>query len=213
VKTHIDKGNSDSDVRHTFNGAFVYAVPVPRMGRAANALLRDWSIRGLFTSRTAFPFDIFAADPQSGTDPRFFGTARANLVPGQPLFLYGSSFPGGKAANPASFTGLTTGQVQGDLSRNSLRGFGLMQLDFSLVRGFKIKDKATLEFRVEAFNIFNHPNFSNPDFFTDFVGAPRFGQSEFMFGTGLGDFSPGVVSPLFAIGGPRDMQLALRFEF
>jgi hypothetical protein len=212
VNTHIDKGNSEFDVRHTFNGAFVYLVSVPKMGSVANALLRDWSIQGIFTARTALPFDILATDPQSISDPLFFATARANLVPGQPHFLYDSNFPGGKAANPAAFSELNVGQVQGDLGRNILRGFGLVQFDFSLMRQFKIKDKATFEFRIEAFNIFNHPNFSNPNWFTGFVGTPNFGQSASMFGASLGGF-PGSVSSLFAIGGPRNLQLALRFEF
>jgi Carboxypeptidase regulatory-like domain/TonB dependent receptor len=214
LEAYIDKGDSDFDVRHTFNGAFVYTVPVPKMGKVANAFLDNWSIQAIFRAQSALPFNILAANPQDVADPSFYGsTPRANLVPGQPLFLYGSSFPGGKEANPAAFTVLNPGQVQGDLGRNSLRGFGLTQFDFSLMRRFKIRDKAAIEFRVEAFNIFNHPNFSNPSGFNDYVGAAYFGQSQQMFGSGLGGGVPGLISPLFAIGGPRDLQLALRFEF
>lgn len=214
VKTFTDKGNSNFDVRHTINGALVYKIPTPRMGMTAHAFLGNWSIQGIFGARTALPFDVLATDPQFITDPRFIATARANLVPGVPLFLYGSSFPGGKEANAAAFTGLETGQLQGNLGRNTLRGFGLVQFDFSLNRRFNIKEKAAFEFRVEAFNIFNHPNFANPSGFTNFLGAPNFGQSPSMFGTSLGGGSnQGGINPLFAIGGHRDLQLALRFEF
>jgi len=215
VKTYIDKGSSDFDVRHTFNGEFLYAVPAPKMSKVADAFLHHWSIQGIFRAQSALPFNILAANPQNVSNPSFFGsTPRANLVPGQPLFLYSSSFPGGKEANPAAFTVLNSGQVQGDLGRNYLRGFGLTQFDFSLMRRFHLQDKATIEFRVEAFNIFNHPNFANPSgFFNDFVGAPGFGQSQSMFGYSLGGGAPGYINPLFAIGGPRDLQLALRFEF
>lgn len=213
VKTHIDKGNSDFDVRHTLNGAFTYLVPILKAGKVATSFLRNWSLQGIFRAQSAFPFNVLAADPQMGTDPRFFGTARTNLVPGQPLFLYSSIFPGGKAANPAAFTALDSGQVQGDLGRNILRGFGVVQFDFSLMRRFSIKDKGAIQFRAEAFNILNHPNFANPSGFNNFVGAPNFGQSQSMFGFGLGGGVPGLNSPLFAIGGPRDLQLALRFEF
>jgi hypothetical protein len=214
VKTYFDKGNSDFDVRHTFNAAFVYSMPVPKMGKVANAVLHKWSLQGIFRAQSALPFNILAANPQDVSNPSFFGsTPRADLVLGQPLFLYSSSFPGGKEANPAAFTVLNPGQVQGDLGRNSLRGFGLTQFDFSLMRRFKIRDKATIEFRVEAFNIFNHPNFANPAGFNNFVGAPEFGQSLSMFGFGLSGGAPGLVSPLFATGGPRDLQLALRLEF
>ena len=216
VNTYIDKGNSTFDVRHTLNGALVYMVPNSKMGNVANAFLENWSIQGIFTARTALPFDVLVVDPQLISDTRFRATPRANVVPGQPLFLYGAGFPGGKEANPAAFTGLETGQLQGDLGRNSLRGFGLVQFDFSLCRRFNIKEKAALEFRVETFNIFNHPNFANPGppAYTNSLGAPNFGQSPAMFGTSLGGGSnQGGVNPIFAIGGPRDLQLVLRFEF
>ena len=213
VKTHIDKGNSDFDVRHTFNAALVYPLPVRKLETVANALLDHWSIQGIFRAQSALPFDVLAADPQVGSDPRFFGTARANRVPDQRLFVYGSEFPGGKEANPAAFTVLNPGQVQGDLGRDILRGFGLVQVDCSLARRFRLGDAAALEFRAEVFNVLNHPNFANPSGFNDFVGAPNFGQSQSMFGFGLGGGVPGLISPLFAIGGPRDLQLALRFEF
>src|SRR5262249_18452881 len=157
--------------------------------------------------RTALPFDVLAA-PFS-MDPRFIAQARAAIVPGQPFFLYSSSFPGGKEANPAAFAGLQAGQTQGNLPRNFLRGFGLTQIDFSFARQFKIKEKAALEFKAEAFNIFNHPNFANPGSypgFNNYVGAPNFGQSPAMFGTSLGGGgNQGGFNPLFATGGPRDL--------
>jgi len=215
AKTSIDKGNSTFDVRHTFNGALVYMVPSPNMNKLANALLHNWAIQGIFTARSALPFDILESG--YGLDPRYYAIARADVVPGQPLFLYSSAFPGGKAANPAAFTTLAPGETQGDLGRNSLRGFGLTQFDFSLRRQFKIKDKASVEFRAEAFNIFNHPNFSNPGSYpsyNNYVGAPNFGQSPSMFGTSLGGGSnQGGFNPVFATGGPRDLQLALRIQF
>jgi hypothetical protein len=216
VKTFFDKGNSDFDVRHKFNAAFVYRLPAPQANKILNAILRNWSAQGIFAARTALPFDVVVADPQFVFDPRFTGTIRANLVPNQPLFLRGPDFPGGRSANPAAFTELDPGQVQGNLGRNRLRGFGLVQLDFSAKRRFNLRDKIAIEFGVEAFNVFNHPNFANPSSlsFTNFLGAPQFGQSSFMFGAGLGGGSnQGGMSPLFAIGGARDLQLALRFAF
>jgi hypothetical protein len=216
VKTYFDKGNSSFDVRHKFSASFVYLVPTPKMVKTAEIVLHNWSIQGIFEARSALPFDVFASVPLFNSDPRFDGTPRANIVPGQPFFLYSSSFPGGKAANPAAFKGLEPNQVQGDLGRNRLRGFGLSQFDFSLMRRVPIKDKAAIEFRIEAFNIFNHPNFANPnsDWFNNYIGAPKFGQSASMFGTSLGGGgNQGGLNPLFAMGGSRDLQLALRIEF
>ena len=77
VKTSIDKGNSTFDVRHTFNGALVYMVPAPKMNKLANALLHNWSIQGIFTARSALPFDILESG--YGLDPRFQAIARADV--------------------------------------------------------------------------------------------------------------------------------------
>jgi hypothetical protein len=215
AKTTIDKGNSNFDVRHNLSGAFTYSIPNPTMGAVARALLHNWSLQGILLARSALPFDILESG--YGIDPRFQAIARADLVPGQPLFLYRSTLPGGKEANPAAFTTLAPGETQGDLGRNSLRGFGLTQFDFSVIRRGKIKEAVTVEFRAEAFNIFNHPNFANPGsypLYNNYVGSPMFGQAPAMFNVGLGGGSnAGGFSPLFATGGPRDLQLALRFEF
>ena len=215
AKTSIDKGNSNFDVRNNLGAAFTYAVPNPVMGAVANAILHNWSLQGIFSAHSALPFDILESG--FGTNPLFQAIPRADVVPDEPLFLYSSMYPGGKAANPAAFTTLGPTETQGDLGRNYLRGFGLTQFDFSLIRRAKIKDALTVEFRAEAFNLFNHPNFANPGSypsFNNYIGAPNFGVSPAMFGTSLGGGgNQGGFSPLFAAGGPRDLQLALRLEF
>jgi hypothetical protein len=71
---------------------------------------------------------------------------------------------------------------------------------------------------VEAFNIFNHPNFANPSDL-DVPGrltlaGPGFGSATQTLATGLGPSNVvGQLSPLFQIGGPRSMQFALRLRF
>lgn len=212
----IDKGNSNFDVRHNIGAAFTYSIPNPQMGVVGNALLHNWSLQGILSARSALPFDVLESG--FGTNPLFQAIPRADVVSGMPLYLYGSVYPGGKAANPAAFTVLAANETQGDLGRNYLRGFGLTQFDFSLIRRAKFfKEKLTAEFRAEAFNLFNHPNFANPGSypaFNNYIGAPNFGESPAMFGTGLGGGgNQGGFNPLFAAGGPRDLQLALRFEF
>jgi hypothetical protein len=49
------------------------------------------------------------------------------------------------------------------VGRNALRGPGFFQWDFSMMKNFRIHEKATLQFRADIFNLFNHPNFANPD--------------------------------------------------
>jgi len=127
-----------------------------------------------------------------------------------PLEIDGAGYPGSKILNRAAFTTLPGGQ-QGNLRRNSLRGFGTTQADIGVQRQFRVTEKVALRFRAEFFNIFNHPNFGAPN--TDLT-SPLFGRSTQTLASSLG--SGGASSgfnPLYQIGGPRSIQLALKLEF
>jgi hypothetical protein len=101
--------------------------------------------------------------------------------------------------------------VQGDLGRNALRGFGATNVDFTLRRQFKIRERLALQARGDLFNIFNHPNFGSP---INYLSSPQFGQSTQMLGTSLGGGGQsGGLNPLYQIGGPRSAQLALKLLF
>lgn len=78
-------------------------------------------------------------------------------------------------------------------------------MDMALRRDLPIHERLKLQFRAEAFNIFNRPNFGtiNP-----YLGQSTFGQATATLASSLG-----VLSPLYQMGGPRSMQLALKFIF
>ena len=202
---NVDRGSSDFDIRHSLNGAIIAALPGPRRG-VASILFRNWSANCIFFARSALPTNV--VDP-SNLD------LRPNYVRGQPLYLYGSQYPGGKAYNKAAFT-TAAFLKEGDFGRNVLRGFGAWQIDFAMHRKFEFSERTSLEFRAEAFNILNHPNFANPSDPGDattlsFLPVPRWGVSNAMLANGLGpNLIPGELNPLFQIGGPRTLQFALR---
>ncbi len=201
-----ERGNSDFDVRHSFTSAVTYDVPAPGPGKPVRIILGDWSLDGYVTARSALPVDLVGRNNivVAGTQL----SPRPNVVAGQPFYLYGSQYPGGKAFNPAAFTAPPFG-VQGNLGRNVLRGFGAWQADFALRRQFHLTERSRLQFRAEFFNIFNHPNFGNP--VNTFVGRPLFGQATQMLADSL---SVGAgFNPLYQIGGPRSIQLAMRLGF
>jgi len=141
------------------------------------------------------------------------GTAlypRPNLVPGVPLELYRSQYPGGKIINPAAFTPAPVGQ-QGNFGRNVLRGFGASQADVALQRRFRVAGAANVLFRIEAFNVFNTPNFASQN---NNITDPLFGRSTQSLANALGSGGAnGGLSPLYQLGGPRSIQLALRLEY
>jgi hypothetical protein len=201
------RGPSDFDVRHGLNGSIIAALPSPRRG-IAERLFGNWTANSIFFARSAMPTDLFADGHGD----------RPDVVPGQPLYLYGSGFPGGKSFNRAAFSIPPAGR-DGNLGRNILRGLGAWQIDFSLHREFRLSEGLSLQLRAEAFNILNHPNFANPSD-QDAPGrltlapAPGFGSSTQMLATGLSPANAvGQLSPLFQIGGPRSMQFALRLRF
>jgi hypothetical protein len=77
-----------------------------------------------------------------------------------------------------------------------------------LQRQFHITEKIRLRFRSEFFNIFNHPNFGNPN---NSLTDPLFGHSPQTLASGLG--TSGGFNPLYQIGGPRSIQLVLNLQF
>ncbi len=201
------RGSSDFDVRHGLNGSVIAALPSPHSG-IAGLLFANWTANSIFFARSAVPTDLILA-------PR---ANRPDVVPDQPLYLYGSGFPGGKSFNSSAFS-IPPDGLDGNLGRNVLRGLGAWQIDFSLHREFRLSEGASLQLRAEAFNIFNHPNFANPSDPNSpgrltLAPGPGFGSSTQMLATGLSPSnSVGQLSPLFQIGGPRSLQFALRLRF
>lgn len=180
-------------------------------------ILRGWSIENIVQARSAPPEDFSYQNTfNSGTIKGSVINMRPDLVPGQPLYLYGSHYPGGKAFNPAAFApppADTSGNPirQGDLGRNALRSFGAIQWDLAMHRDFPIHEAIKLQFRAEMFNVINHPNFAPPSPVIDQGG---FGIATQMLNGSLTDIAGnGGLNPLYQIGGPRSMQLALKLLF
>lgn len=205
-----DYASSDFDVRNSFSGALTYAIPSAAKKGPLEYLTEDWSLEGLVVARNGFPFNAFALTATiAGANPR------PDLVAGQPLYLrgpqcasfFGSACPGGMGLNPAAFTAPPAGQ-QGSEGRNDLRGFGLTQADLSLARKFALTDRVNLQFRTDAFNLFNHPNFANPFGYYLGPGIANYFVSTQMLNKGLGG-----LNPLFQEGGPRSLQLSLKLSF
>lgn len=117
----------------------------------------------------------------------------------------GQPCPGGRGLNPNAFVIPPTAR-QGTEGRNDIPGFGLSQVDLSIGRKFAIKDRINLQFRADAFNLFNHPNFA--DSFPLVDGGPANLLSTLTLNQRLGG-----LNPLFQEGGPRSLQLSLKLTF
>jgi hypothetical protein len=211
ISAASDYGSSDFDVRHSVSGALTYAIPSAVKTGPAGIFTKDWSIDTVVVARSGFPFNgiVFSTSP----DPGGYATSRPDRVAGEPIWLYGSHCitvngppcAGGKGLNPAAFA--VPGSVrQGSEGRNDISGFGLAQVDLSISRNFSVTERLGLQFRADAFNVLNHPNFTNPVGYVEF--GPSYLQSQQMLNQSLGG-----LNPLFQEGGPRSLQLSLRLSF
>ncbi|MGA7156170.1 MAG: carboxypeptidase-like regulatory domain-containing protein [Acidobacteriaceae bacterium] len=210
------RGNSDFDVRQTITADFQYDLPFGHnqrffgnSGTLTNELIGGWSVSGIPSYRTGLPINVlsyaflasFAAE-----DPAIFTGSKSDLkasVNNEQGTVY--NFAGGAAGAAkvyAEFRG-PLGLEYG--SRNVTHGPGAFNLDFGLAKIFPMipSKKVNLTFRADAFNIFNHPNFSNPGGSEpDIVNnASPFGQIT------------STISPPGQIGDIRVAQFSLRMEF
>ena len=200
-----ERGNSAFDIRHSVSVGVTYSLPTP-LGARMKPLFQSWWIDCMFRARSGAPVNITSSRVIAP-----FGQfqLRPDVVPGVPFYVSDPTAPGGVRFNRAAFV-IPTALRQGMLPRNTLRGFPVSQLDVAIRRQINLTEKVNLQLRVEAFNVFNHPNFADP------VGSlddSQFGLSGTMLNNALGGTSEGSFSPLYQIGGPRSLQLALKFQF
>jgi len=198
-----DWGSSSFDARQSFSGALVYELPSAARSGPLALFTKDWSLDTVIVARTGFPFN--ATLLTQGRIGAVF--PRPDLVPGQPFWIAAPGAPGGKVLNPLAFAVPATLR-QGDEGRNDIPGFGFTQIDLSIARKFQLTDRLNLRFRADCFNLFNHPNFTNPPGFYISPSFTTYLRSISTLNEGLGG-----LNPLFQEGGPRSLQLSLRLSF
>ena len=197
-----DYASSSFDVRQSFSGALTYSFPVANARRPLRLLTEGWSSDLVIVARDGFPFNGLA---YLGSSVLADQVTRPDLVPGQPIWIPTPGAPGGKILNVNAFSVPATAR-QGTEGRNDIPGFGLTQVDLSISRKFPLTERLNLQFRADAFNLLNHPNFTNP------AGYIQFGPSQLQSSETLNE-GLGGLNPLFQEGGPRSLQLSLKLTF
>ncbi len=173
-QTNINQyyGPTQQDIAHIFTAQFTYELPVGRgkqflgnANRFADAILGGWQYSGLLTIRSGLRFDV-----ASGVSLLNNGQGnRANRVCSGNI----SNPTVNQWFNTSCFVDNLTPDTYGNAGVNPLYTDGLQQLDSSLFKTFNITERINVQFRADAFNTFNHPNFSAPD---AYVGDPSMGQ-------------------------------------
>lgn len=158
-----DFGNGDWDVRHNATGSVVYNF-TELNGHSAlmRTVLGGWQTSTIVQARSGDAINV--TDSGGG----IFGLSTRPNSTGAPVKLSNFSWPYHTYniqayAVPPNFNG-TPGDPStlGNVGRNSLRGPGFFQWDFSGMKNFPLTERAKLQFRGDLFNILNHPNFGNP---------------------------------------------------
>jgi hypothetical protein len=164
-------------------------------------------------SGTFFPKpDIVGSIKYNYSDPTHFLDLSSFAVPctldGADIFANNCVFNSTTGVNSMHF---------GNEGRNSLLGPNFRQFDFSFFKKTQLTEKLNMELRLEAYNLFNHPNFASPLY-------PGFLAAADINGIGLNgrsqDFYPltvtgdvGIGYPFLGSGGPRNLQVAVHFTF
>jgi hypothetical protein len=151
-------GPAGYDRTHVFELGFVADLPFGKNGSGAgNAIIKDWSLNGIFSAFTGTPFQLSA--PGASVNAR--GNSQTPDLVGTPNKLGGIG-SGNPYYDPSAWAPITTVNF-GNVGRNTVRGPGWWNIDMSLFRRFPVGKKVTLEARIEAFNLTNTPHFTNPN--------------------------------------------------
>jgi hypothetical protein len=151
-----ERGLSDFNRTQVFTASYIYMLPRPFHNRAAGLFFNGWQISGISRFYSGNPFDV-----QLSTDVAGIGETqnqRPNVLfnPNHGPHTTAEWFDIFAFARPATGT-------FGNLGRNTITGPGVHKWDVSLFKNFTFKEaRHNVQFRAEAFNVFNHPSFDLP---------------------------------------------------
>jgi hypothetical protein len=234
-----ERASSNFDIRHRFSWNLMYDLP---NANTAKWITNGWSLESVAILSSGQPYNVSIIDnfccdfngtgefygrPDIIGNP-FAGTGGLNIL-NLTAFAVPCSFDGssGCLSGPG-----TVPQHIGDLGRNAFVGPTFKNWDFSIVKTNKIGERLSMQWRVDFFNILNHPNFTNPllpNFEVDMAqsgictgpgmstlgAAPSCNRA----GTGVGFLQPtatpdvAIGDPSLGGGGARNIQVALKLSF
>lgn len=193
----LNRGLSAFDMRHNFVGSFRWDLPMLRLFRASNRVTQGWELSGLVRFSTGLPVTLYNNNDTSllGTIPNGInnnGVDTPNFTPGN--LQINTNPRNGKLEFANSLFSLPELGQLGTASRRFFYGPGIENFDLALLKTLSLKESKSLQFRLEAFNAFNHAQFYGPAAVNGNISSPLFGR---------------VVSA----APPRIVQLGVKFSF
>jgi Carboxypeptidase regulatory-like domain/TonB dependent receptor len=185
------------DMKHNFVASYQVGLPFDQLFRHKNRLTDGWTLSGTTRFSTGLPVTLYDDSDNSllgtlgnGINNYLLDTPNYN---GGPLDINTNPRNGKSEFNTAAFSPETLGQL-GNASRRFFYGPGISNFDMTLNKLLPINESKSLEFRLEAFNVFNHAQFYGPASVDGEVNDPHFGQ-------------------IVSAAAPRLVQLAMKFAF
>lgn len=205
-----DRSDTSADVRHTLLVDAVYQLPfgpgtqLLNGGGFASHFVSGWQLAGMATARTGLPVNITMTRKAAQLLDGNTSSQRPNLVPGVPIYAANQTinnwFNRAAFAAPANLT-------WGNLGRYIANGPSNYEIDMSLQKRFHLTERLALNFRAQAYNLLNHPQYKNPSgSIGSLTGSAPVSAS---FGRITDILNDGATGS----GAPRRIEFMLRAEF
>jgi hypothetical protein len=196
-----DRSSTNIDVRQYFTTNAVYELPFGKgkpfvQNGIGAAVFGGWELAGIATARTGLPINITISRKASALLDGNTSGQRPNYVAGQDIYAADQTIS--NWFNPAAFS-TPAKYAWGNLGRYDGVGPGAVEFDTSLQRQFRLSEKAKFELRATAYNLANHPIYSNP---SGNLSSSSFGRITSIINTGA-----------TGSGAPRRFEFLLRTEF
>ncbi|PYY13184.1 MAG: hypothetical protein DMG60_22475 [Acidobacteria bacterium] len=231
----LDRARSDFDNRHVLTVDSLYEFPFGNGKRFASNIpkwldyvIGGWSSTGIFDYQSGEPYTIYSGSQTANTEHVSTALVKGPFDPGHLQTVAGIEGPvmynvGALITTPsdpnfdcrnvigtATYFCIPPPGQQGS-GRNTAQGPSFWNLDSGLLKNFKLTERFNIQFRAEAFNVLNHPNFNNPRNASS--GTPRVNNSLFAR-TCCSTSSLPSSATVIAIGEPnRVLQFGLKLDF
>ena len=199
MNPRADYGPADFNMTHRFVMSFSYEVPFARGKR----WLGGWQVNGIVSAQSGVPFSPYSSSSRYDSNKDGYNTDRLVYIgSGKPMgSVSGSTSPADGFFDPTLWVRyVCPASINGGLWCDSAQGRGTMtgpayqNVDFNIIKKFRVWESSSISLQASFFNLFNHPNF-------DFQNTPSFNSSSSSFGKSIEDL------------GARIVQLAVRFDF
>ncbi len=179
INPALSYGLSSFDIRHNFVVSYNYRIPFDTLFQAGNNWTQGWELSGITHLSTGLPVTLYSYGDNSllGAEPNGinnYGVDEPDYT-GGPLNLNHSPQNGLPYFNTAQFSPNALG-TPGNVPRRFFSGPGMANFDVALLKNFRVKETKSLQFRVEAFNVFNHTQFFGPQAVDGNITSATFGQ-------------------------------------